>query len=50
MLWYNLLQNTIYCGILECTTYRRYQGANRRNVNISHGGGPAWSEPLSPWI
>jgi len=26
MSWYNPLQNTIYCGKLEITTYHNYQG------------------------
>ena len=50
MLWYNPLQNTIYCGKLVSTTYHYYQGENRLTANKSQRGGRVWSALLSPWI
>jgi hypothetical protein len=46
MLWYNPLQNTIYCGKLRFTTYHVYWGVHQRNLKICQRGGSVWSELL----
>ena len=48
MLWYNPLQNTIYCGTLESTTYYVYGGGNQGDLSLCQRGDSEWSEPLLP--
>jgi hypothetical protein len=49
MLWYNPLQNTIYCGKLESTAYHVYGGVSWRDLRTCQIGGSVWSELLLPW-